>query len=195
MSSEALAVSATLIGNNLPGPGLAEKRIGRQRATKPGRILAAPRTPRKVNCTRRRTTGGTCIRPVSGLASGSQNRLPVHRLPGPFAHVMTDATWRSSDWLLRGGEAVRHLDSLTVAGAAGALRRIRYSPRTPFPFNPSAMLNGHLLHCRDRPKASRYYIVTAVEHSTRIRIYASISPLPSRGASSRASAPCRGSTR
>ena len=42
--------------------------------------------------------------------------------------------------------AVMHFYSFTVAGAAGALRRID-PPRTPFPFNPSAKPSGHLLLC------------------------------------------------
>ncbi len=44
-----------------------------------------------------------------------------------------------------------HLHSLTVAGAAGELRR--HGPRTPFPFNPPTKKpDGHLL---------RYYFMTS----------------------------------
>ena len=115
--------------------------------TRPAPALAAFRTPQKVDSIVRqgfwRLLRQAGLRTREGKPDGL--RFPMHHLPRPFARaVVLDATLRPSGWLLRGGKAAVHLHSPTVAGAVGELRRFR--PRTPFPFHPSALLNGHLLH-------------------------------------------------
>ena len=120
--------------------------------TRPAPALAAFRTPQKVDSIVRQ--GFWRLLRQAGLRTREVKpdglRFPMHHLPRPFARaVFLDATLRPSGWLLRGGKAAVHLHSPTVAGAVGDLRRFR--PRTPFPFHPSALLNGHLLH-RFRPR-------------------------------------------
>ena len=115
--------------------------------TRPARSLAAFRTPQKVDSIVRqgfwRLLRQAGLRTREGTPDGL--RFPMHHLPRPFAHaVVLGATLRPSGWLFRGGKAAVHPHSPTVAGAVGELRRFR--PRTPFPFHPSALLNGHLLH-------------------------------------------------
>ena len=115
--------------------------------TRPAPALAAFRTPQKVDSIVRQ--GFWRLLRQAGLRTREGKpgvlRFPMHLLPRPFARaVFLDATLRPSGWLLRGGKAAVHLHSPTVAGAVGELRRFR--PRTPFPFHPSALLNGHLLH-------------------------------------------------
>ena len=115
--------------------------------TRPAPALAAFRTPQKVDSIDRRCSWRLLRQAGLRTHEGKPDilRIPMHHLPRPFAHaVVLGATLRPSGWHFREGKAAVHLHSPTVAGAVGELRRFR--PRTPFPFHPSALLNGHLLH-------------------------------------------------
>ena len=117
-----------------------------------GRILAALRTPQKVNsiCCQMfwqplRQAGLRAHEWKQRSRFCSLAGFRCIAFPGRSHASMTlrcDPVTGYSQWEV----AVMHFYSFTVAGAAGALRRID-PPRTPFPFNPSAKPSGHLLLC------------------------------------------------
>lgn len=124
-----------------------------------------------------KASGGSCDRPVSGLARGSRKPPDSDAPPSRAvrARHIHDVTLRPSGWLFRGGKASVHLHSPTVAGAVGELR---LAPRTPFPFHPSATLNGHLLLRSGRPESMRFRTNRYYRHSLET------TPIPFKGGNS-----------